>query len=55
MVESTLKNLPGEFFEREWKMKQVDTSEGRKELYKSMEEVWNNHGKVNGNMRLFKG
>jgi hypothetical protein len=55
MVESTLKNLPGEFFEREWKMKQVDTSEGRKELYLSMEEVWNNHGKVNGNMRLFKG
>ena len=55
MIKSTLTNLPSEFFQREWKIKQIDTSEGRKELYASMETVWNNQGKLHGNMRLFKG
>jgi hypothetical protein len=55
MVRSTLTNLPAEFFQREWRLKQIDTSEGRKELYASMEYVWNNQGKMHGNMRLFKG
>jgi hypothetical protein len=47
--------LPGEFFEREWKVKQIDTSEGRKVLYGAMEFVWNNQGKLHGNMHLFRG
>jgi hypothetical protein len=55
MVQSTLTNLPGEFFEREWKMKQIDTSEGRKQLYAFMEAVWNNQGKMHGNLGLFRG
>jgi hypothetical protein len=55
MVESTLTNLPAEFFEREWKMKQIDTSEGRRQLYAYMETVWNNQGKLHGNMALFRG
>jgi hypothetical protein len=55
MVNSTLTNLPGEFFEREWKVKQIDTSEGRKVLYGAMEFVWNNQGKLHGNMHLFRG
>lgn len=55
MVRSTLTNLPAEFFHREWKLKQIDTSEGRKALYGFMEAVWNNQGKVHGNMSLFQG
>lgn len=55
MVESTLTNLPAEFFEREWRMRQIDTSEGRKTLYAAMETVWNNQGKLHGNMTLFRG
>jgi hypothetical protein len=55
MVASTLQNLPGDFFTREWKTKQIDTSEGRKELYEAMEAVWNNQGVIHGNMKLFKG
>jgi len=55
MVRSTLTNLPGEFFGREWKLKQIDTSEGRKALYGAMDSVWNNQGKLHGNMSLFKG
>jgi hypothetical protein len=55
MVKSTLTNLPADFFQREWKMKQIDTSEGRKALYESMEAVWNNQGRIHGNMALFRG
>jgi len=55
MVKSTLENLTEEFFEREWRMKQIDTSEGRKALYAAMEAVWNNQGKLHGNMALFRG
>jgi hypothetical protein len=55
MVRSTLTNLHGEFFRREWKLKQIDTSEGRKALYTAMDSVWNNQGKLHGNMALFKG
>ena len=55
MVKSTLTNLPAEFFTREWRVKQIDTSDGRKQLYASMETVWNNQGKVHGNMALFRG
>lgn len=55
MVQSTLTNLPAEFFEREWRLKQIDTSEGRKQLYAFMEAVWNNQGRVHGNMALFRG
>jgi hypothetical protein len=55
MVKSTLTNLPAEFFEREWKLKQIDTSEGRRQLEQFMEAVWNNQGKVHGNLRLFQG
>jgi hypothetical protein len=55
MVKSTLTNLPGEFFRREWKLKQIDTSEGRKALYGFMEYVWINQGKIHGNMGLFQG
>ena len=54
MVKSTLTNLPAEFFERPWRMKQIDTSEGRKRLYEQMEAVWNNQGKVDGRMALFR-
>jgi hypothetical protein len=54
MVESTLRNLPGEFFEKPWGPKQMDTSEGRKILYDEMSKVWENQGKIHGNMRLFK-
>jgi hypothetical protein len=55
MVKSTLTNLPQEFFQREWRMKQIDTSEGRKALYEIMEGVWNNQGKFHGNLALFRG
>jgi hypothetical protein len=55
MVRSTLTNLPAEFFEREWKMKQIDTSEGRRQLATFMEAVWNNQGKLHGNLGLFQG
>jgi DGQHR domain-containing protein len=55
MVKSTLTYLPSTFFEKEWKLKQIDTSEGRKELYAFMEAVWNNQGKMHGNLRLFRG
>jgi hypothetical protein len=55
MVKSTLTNLPAEFFEREWKMKQIDTSEGRRQLARVMEDVWNNQGKMHGNLALFRG
>jgi hypothetical protein len=55
MVKSTLTNLPAEFFEREWKMKQIDTSEGRRQLAGFMESVWNNQGKLHGNLGLFQG
>lgn len=55
MVKSTLTNLPEEFFRKEWKMKQIDTSEGRRSLYGFMEFVWNNQGKVHGNLALFRG
>ena len=55
MVRSTLTNLPSEFFDREWKMKQIDTSEGRRQLYAFMEAVWNNQGKMHGNLGLFRG
>lgn len=55
MVGSTLTNLPAEFFEREWKIKQIDTSEGRRALYEFMETVWTNQGRVHGNMTLFRG
>jgi hypothetical protein len=55
MVRSTLTNLPGTFFQKEWKMKQIDTSEGRKALYTAMETVWSNQGRIHGNMALFRG
>jgi hypothetical protein len=55
MVKSTLTNLPEDFFEKEWKLKQIDTTEGRKQLEQFMEAVWNNQGKVHGNLRLFQG
>jgi DGQHR domain-containing protein len=55
MVQQTLTNLPAEFFEREWKMKQIDTSEGRRQLARFMELVWDNQGKLHGNMALFRG
>ena len=55
MVNSTLTNLPAEFFTREWRQKQIDTGEGRKLLYAAMEMVWNNQGKMHGNMTLFRG
>jgi hypothetical protein len=55
MVSSTLQNLPAEFFTREWKLKQIDTSPGREELYKAMDAVWNNQGTIHGNMKLFRG
>lgn len=55
IVKSTLTNLPAEFFEREWKMKQIDTSEGRRQLALFMEGVWNNQGKLHGNLALFRG
>ncbi len=55
MVESTLANLPADFFSREWKQSQMDTSEGRRILYDSMSQVWDNAGKNIGNMKLFRG
>jgi hypothetical protein len=55
MVESTLTNLPQEFFKKSWRMKQIDTSEGRKALYEIMEKVWNNQGTIHGNLALFRG
>src|SRR6185437_7827085 len=55
MVKSTLTNLPADFFEKEWKLKQIDTAEGRKQLEQFMEAVWNNQGKVHGNLGLFQG
>lgn len=55
MVASTLTNLPAEFFQREWKMKQIDTAEGRKELEGTMDTVWDAQGKVHGNLKLFSG
>jgi len=55
MVKITLANLPDEFFQREWKAKQMDTSEGRDELYGYMETIWNRQGEIHGNMKLFKG
>jgi hypothetical protein len=55
MVRSTLKNLPPTFFSKEWKQKQMDTSEGRELLYEEMGKVWENAGRNMGNMRLFKG
>lgn len=54
MVASTLEFLPGKFFERKWELKQIDTTEGRKDLYKAMEQVHSNQGKIHGNMKLFK-
>lgn len=55
IVRSTLTNLPANFFEREWKLKQIDTSEGRRQLEQFMEVVWNNQGKMHGNLTLFRG
>jgi hypothetical protein len=54
MVKSVLTNLPQQFFTREWKMKQIDTTEGRKSLYAAMEAVWNRQGTVDGRMPLFR-
>lgn len=54
LVSQTLDHLPGEFFDREWKMTQIDTSEGRKELYEAMEEVHKNQGKLDGRKKPFK-
>jgi hypothetical protein len=55
MVASTLQNLPSGFFTREWKIKQIDTTDGRKQLYGWMEDAWNNQGKYYGNLKLFQG
>ena len=55
MVASTLRYLPGEFFDREWKMKQIDTTEGKRALYETMERVWSNQGGIHGNLGLFHG
>ena len=55
MVKAALTNLPAKFFETEWKLKQIDTSEGKKDLYDAMEAVWTNHGKVDRRNRLFRG
>lgn len=55
MVSSVLVNLPGEFFDETWKMKQIDTTEGRKALYESMEHVWNQEGKIHRKLKLFAG
>ena len=55
MVASTLTNLPAEFFEKEWKMKQIDTAEGRKALEGFMDAVWDGQGKVHGNLGLYSG
>ncbi|HYV04858.1 MAG TPA: hypothetical protein VFB82_09740, partial [Blastocatellia bacterium] len=54
MVSSVLENLPQNFFRKEWKIKQIDTSEGRKLLYDAMAKVWNNQGRNIGNTRLFR-
>ena len=54
MVQSTLTNLPAEFFKIEWK-KQLDTAEGRKQLAEYMERVWANQGKFNRNLGIFQG
>lgn len=55
MVKATLAHLPGEFFVREWKMKQIDTNDGRRALYETMEKVHGNQGKLHGKMKLFQG
>jgi hypothetical protein len=55
MVQSTLANLPAEFFSREWKVKQMDTSAGRELLYAAMGQVWDNAGRNIGYMKLFRG
>jgi hypothetical protein len=55
VVKASLTYLPAEFFVKEWRMKQIDTSEGRKLLYAFMEQVSNNQGKLDGRMRLYKG
>jgi hypothetical protein len=54
MVASVLENLPQEFFRKEWKAKQIDTTEGRRMLYEAMEKVWNNQGRNMGNTRPFR-
>ena len=54
MIQSTLANLPSEFFAREWKVKQMDTTEGRKLLYEMMSQVWDNAGRNIGYMKLFR-
>ena len=53
-VVAALNKIPSEFYTREWKMKQLDTTEGRKNLYSEMDKVVK-AGKIHGNMKLFKG
>jgi hypothetical protein len=55
MVVSTLENLPSKFFMQEWKMKQMDTSAGREQLYDQMSKAWDNQGRNIGNLTLFRG
>src|SRR5262249_54825369 len=55
MVQSTLANLPAEFFSREWKVKQMDTSAGRELLYATMGQVWDSAGRNMGFIKLFRG
>ena len=55
LINKILENLPGEFFEKEWKLKQIDTSQGHEDLYNEMEKVYKNRGKVDGRSRLFRG
>lgn len=55
IVDKIIENLPGEFFEREWKLKQIDTSQGHEDLYNEMDKVYKARGKIDGRVRLFKG
>ncbi len=53
-VVSTIEDLPEEFFTREWTEKQMDTSQGRRILRASIQEVIDARGKNLGNRTLFK-
>ena len=55
MIVSTLENLPSKFFSQEWKVKQMDTTNGRELLYDEMGKTWDNAGRNIGNQKLFRG
>jgi hypothetical protein len=54
MVSAALRNLPGEFFTRQWQTSQMDTSEGKREFYEVMKQVSDNEGKNLGHVKLFR-